>query len=801
MARYKINKVRNSIKAWINFQAFIFGIYLEHNIEYNLQMKILQTFFLFLVFNLNAQDFPGWEGHFSYLNVSNLSKGNNKIVAAAENAYFNYEPELNFTKTFSTINRLSGNRITALHYSEEFKYTIVGYENGLIQIIRDQQSQVFNFVDIVNRVTIAPNQKNINHILEHEGFAYFSTDFGIVEFNLESREFGDTFFIGGNASAIQVNQTSVLNNRLYAATDNGLYIGNLSNPDLIDFNNWTQFNTNLYRTIASFNTKIYVTSFGNDLWEYNEGNNSLNFITSMNATVRDMRESANKLLVVTNQQVFSFDQNLNEDIPIFEIEGLTLDLNTAIVEDNIYYLADRNLGLIQVNNASGLPSANFLSPNGPLLNRVFRVTAGVNQLWVTYGEYDQFFNPFPLNTRGVSHLVEEIWSNILPEDLANAREIADATIDPLNPNRVILSSYIDGLLVLENEELVALYNSSNSNIEGVATASADDNRIGASTFTPDGNLYFSNSLSENPIKRLTTDGTIDVLDISNAFQNATSVSSAKITSDAQGNVYLATIRAGIMAYQPSTNTSGKISSDIAGVDFPEVLNPNPLISALAVDTSNRLWIGTQDGLRVMFNPSSVFSNSPLNVSPIIIVEEDGVAQELLFEQFITDIAVDGANNKWIGTADSGVFQVSPNGQDVLNQFTTANSPLPSNSISSISIDGSNGKVYFGTVNGLVSFNSRITDAQQDLTNVRVFPNPVRPSYTGEVTIDGLTEGANVKITDITGNLVYEEVARGGSIRWDTSAFGKYKVASGVYLVLITGSDEIETEVKKIMIVR
>ena len=102
---------------------------------------------------------------------------------------------------------------------------------------------------------------------------------------------------------------------------------------------------------------------------------------------------------------------------------------------------------------------------------------------------------------------------------------------------------------------------------------------------------------------------------------------------------------------------------------------------------------------------------------------------------------------------------------------------------------------------MVSFNSRITDAQQDLTNVRVFPNPVRPSYTGEVTIDGLTEGANVKITDITGNLVYEEVARGGSIRWDTSAFGKYKVASGVYLVLITGSDEIETEVKKIMIVR
>lgn len=764
-------------------------------------MRILKTVLLLVVFTASAQDFPGWEQHFSYLNVSGLSQGNNKIVAAAENAYFNYEPELEFTKTFSTVNGLSGLAITAIHYSETFEYTIVGYENGLIQIVRDQQSQVFNFVDIVNRVTIAPNQKKINHILENEGTAYLSTDFGIVEFNMNNREFGDTFFIGEGASQVVVNQTGVLNNSLYAATESGLYIGNLNNTDLIDFSNWTRFNNNLYRTIAQFNNRIYLTSFGNNLWEYNDQDASLNMVTSINAPIRDMRVSSGLLLVTTSQQVFTYNQNLEEDIPIFEVNELELELRTAIIKDNIYYLADQNVGLIQVDVSSGLPVVNFLSPNGPLLNRIFSLTAGVNQLWVTYGEYDQFFNPFPLNTRGVSRLVDENWSNILPENLANTRVIADATIDPSNPNRVVLSSFHDGLLVLENEELVVRYDNTNSNIEGVANSAADDNRIGASTFTPDGFLYFSNALSENPIKRLTPDGSIDVIDLSTAFQNATSVSSAKIVSDTQGNVYLATIRAGIMAYQPSTNTAARISSDIVGVDFPDVVNNNPLISALAVDNTNRLWIGTSDGLRVMFNPSSAFSNSGLNVSPIIIVEDDGVAQELLFEQFITDIAVDGANNKWIGTTDSGVFQVSPNGQEVLNHFTAANSPLPSNNVTSISIDGSNGLVYFGTVNGLVSFNSRITDAQEDLSAVRVFPNPVRPNYTGEVTIDGLTEGANVKITDITGNLVYEEVARGGSIRWDTSAFGKYKVASGVYLVLITASDEVETQVKKIMIVR
>lgn len=764
-------------------------------------MKIFRLFVICLALPLSAQDFPGWEAYFSYTNIGGLSKGNDKIVAAAENAYFNYEPSLDFTTSFSTINRLSGETITAIHYSETFQYTIIGYQSGLIQIVRDQQNQVFNFVDIVNRVTIAPNQKRINHILEDDGVAYFSTDFGIVAFNLAEREFGDTYFIADQAEQVLVHQTAVLNNKLYAATEVGFYIGDLSNPNLIDFENWTRFNTNTYRTIAEFQGQIFLTTSGNNLWVYNDASNNLSFVNPMNAPVRDMRVSDEKLLVVTSQSVFTYDEELNEDIPIFQLNGLTLDLSTAILHNSIFYLADKQLGLIQITLQNSTPFINFKSPNGPLLNRVFSITAATNQLWVTYGEYDQFFNPFPLNTRGVSHLQGETWTNILPENLANARVISHATIDPSNPNRVYLSSYVDGLLVLENNELINRYDNTNSSIEGVVGGAADDNRIGSSVFTPDGNLYFSNSLASNPIKRLTPEGEVEVVNISSVFQNPSSSSSTKIVSDTQGNVYLATFRTGVLAFQPANNLPGRISSEINGVDFPDVTNANPIITALAVDTTNRLWIGTSDGLRVMFNPASTFSSATLNVSPIIIVEEDGLAQELLFQQNITDIVVDGANNKWVGTTDSGVFQFSPNGQDVLNQFTISNSPLPSNNVTSIAIDGSTGVVYFGTINGLVSFNSRVTDASNDLTNVRVFPNPVRPNYTGAVTVDGLTEGANVKITDITGSLVYEEVARGGSIRWNTTAFGKYKVASGVYLVLITSSDETETEVKKIMIIR
>ena len=188
-------------------------------------------------------------------------------------------------------------------------------------------------------------------------------------------------------------------------------------------------------------------------------------------------------------------------------------------------------------------------------------------------------------------------------------------------------------------------------------------------------------------------------------------------------------------------------------------------------------------------------------SNAIIILEDGLAQELLYEQFITDIVVDGANNKWIGTADSGVFMVSSNGQQTIHRFNTSNSPLPSNSIFDIDINGTNGEVFIATDKGMVSFKGTATTANEDLSNVVVYPNPVRPEFTGTVKISGLLDNCNVKITDIEGNLVHEAIAEGGTIEWDTTAFGKYKVASGVYMIFVSAEDGVETKVKKVMIIR
>jgi ligand-binding sensor domain-containing protein len=219
-----------------------------------------------------------------------------------------------------------------------------------------------------------------------------------------------------------------------------------------------------------------------------------------------------------------------------------------------------------------------------------------------------------------------------------------------------------------------------------------------------------------------------------------------------------------------------------------------------VDNRNQLWIGTKKGLRVLSNVSAFLTEDQMTTNSIIILD-NGLAQELMYEQFITDIVVDGANNKWIGTADSGVFLVSPNGQETKYHFTTNNSPLPSNTINDIDINSTTGEVFIATTKGLISFKGTATKANEDLNNVYVYPNPVRPEYEGTVKIAGLLDKANVKITDVEGNLVYETTSEGGTIEWDTTAFGKYKVASGVYLIFVAAQDGIETKVKKVMIIR
>lgn len=759
--------------------------------------KFLLIFFLFPVITM-AQDFSRtWEGFYSYYNIKDVAYAGGKIYTAAENAVFSYQIGSGVIEKTSSIHGLSGENISEIYYSVANKLLLIGYENGLIEIVLSDEDEILAVIDIREKQTISPDRKIINHFLEHEGKVYISTDYGISVFDMSRLEFNESYFVGNNGAPLKVRQTAILGERIYAATENGLMYGNLQNSNLVDYTQWQVFSPGDWNGVVSFDNKIYATNSANQL--YLLQGNQIQLVNSYGQKIRDLRASVEALVLTTTTQVRIYDEQLSEIAAVTNI-GEDLNLSAAEYFANRIYLGHTTLGLLEV-FAPTPTQYKAISPNGPLLNRVFNMTAVPDELWVVYGEYDKDFNPYPITKRGLSYMKNGAWKNFSYEEIQTP-ELSDVAINPINRQEVYISSYFDGILRFDNGELVDKYTVFNSNLEATSqnAATNSDTRIGGLDFDRQGNLYLSNSIVDNPLKRL-AGGKIQNIDVSEGFPDPMVGGTGDVVVGPSGNVFMATMKSGIIAYQPSTGISKGIISSLPGVDFPDGYNPNPVISAMAFDQNNQLWIGTDDGLRVAYGPSVVFQNpSNLRVNPIIFLEGD-VAQELLFEQYITDIAVDGKNNKWIATADVGVFYVSPNGQKTIYHFTAENSPLPTNSVNSVEIDEVSGKVYFGTTRGLVAFRGVAVQAQETLANVYVYPNPVRPGYTGLVTIANLTQNANVKITDIEGNLVYETTSDGGNVQWDTQAFGRYKVASGVYLVLITSEDQLDTKVSKIMIIR
>jgi ligand-binding sensor domain-containing protein len=237
------------------------------------------------------------------------------------------------------------------------------------------------------------------------------------------------------------------------------------------------------------------------------------------------------------------------------------------------------------------------------------------------------------------------------------------------------------------------------------------------------------------------------------------------------------------------------------VQDPENL-PISFVYSIAEDLDGNIWVGTDQGPLIYYNPEKVF-DTDLKASRIKIQRNDGTDQAdiVLKTETITSIAVDGANRKWLGTASSGTFLLSPDGTRQLLSFNEQNSPLFSNSIVSLSVDNKTGDVWFGTLKGVQSYRGNATSGEEKFTNVYTFPNPVREDFHGNVTITGLLRDSQIRITDISGNLVTEMVSDGGVATWDLKTYNGRRVSTGVYLVFCASRDGSQTYVTKMLVIK
>ncbi|AGC76047.1 putative secreted protein (Por secretion system target) [Nonlabens dokdonensis] len=757
------------------------------------------VFFIFLAFNItSAQDFTdSWEGLFSFTTIVDIDESATAVYAASENAVFVYDLSSRTFTTLTTVNGLSGDEISQIHYSEDKSLLVIGYENGLLQIV-DQNGDVTDVVAIKDKQVIPPDNKKVNEFLESGDLIYIATDFGIAIYNLERLEFDDTYFIGNNGEQVPVSSLEIFNGFLYAATldaSNNLRRAPIADPFLIDFMNWQQVNPDVWDEVIAFDAGLFAVTVGGFLAEFN-GTTFANNITQFPSRVLDASATNDFLVFTLNNQIIIYDTSLSQFLTLINVNGESFEFTQAIVVGDDLFIGTEVNGMIRV-NLLNQTDFEFIVADGPSRNAAFSIQTLPEELWVTYGSHDIFYTPDNA-ALGISHFVEGGWINYTNDDIDGLLSVPTITINPENPTDLVVHSMNNGLLDFIDGVASTRYGINNSSLTSILPPSTFFVRIPDGEYDSQGNLWVIQQQVDFALSRRNPSGNWTAFDVGSVFEEVPSGSSTtKLVITNDDKIIFGSTDGGLIGYDPTLDQFTRLTDEVSEGNLI-----NPYVSALRIDQRNQLWIGSNLGLRVLFNVNSLFSDEIQDARSIIIEDTNGIPRELLQDEAVLDIEIDGNNNKWVATASSGAFLFSPSGRETLFQFTTDNSPLPTNSVNDIAIDEETGKVYFATNKGIVAFQGeRSSKPQENLESIRVFPNPVRPGFDGNVTIDGLTERARVKITDIEGNLVYEAVSQGGSIPWDTRSFSGNKVASGVYLLFISTSDNIETTVSKVMIVR
>ncbi len=739
-----------------------------------------------------------WEDYFSYNNVKSISGNGNVYYAVVDNSVFSYDNLSGEINKISSIKGLSGEETSTVHYSEEQQSLIIGYSSGLIEIVKSNGA-IIRVPDIVN--SDVSNERRINSIYEDNNELYLAMPFGIVVYDLVSLEFVDTYFIGENSSEVKVNEILVFEEKVYAATDSGVYIAN-QNTNLKDFNNWEQVFIGEFKTVIEFDGSV-VVSKEDELYQIENDTSLVLKVTYFNEII-DTSSNAENIIVGDEEQATVYDLNFSA------VSGTVpsdYTVSSVSLSTSYFFIGTEEKGMLKV--AFSEPTIlEEIHPDGPSSNKLFSITALNDDLWVAYGGQ----NGINMGDKkaGVSHFNGDNWVNIPFSNSFPAYDISEITIDPNEENTAYANSYRSGILKYVNDVPQVVLNNNNSGLDVWANWEIwrpNASLITNSIFDAEGTLWVANSWADenNFLNKMENDLVTFRVSAGNLINEPLNdIQSIEIDND--NNIWTGT-GFGAFVYNEVKNEVVRLEAGVGqgGLSSSKV-------RSLAIDIDNKVWIGTAEGLVVFDDVDNLFEETGFQDARIVVKDEegDGVGERLLGTSDVLSILIDGGGNKWFGTNSGGAIKTNSTGQRTLEVFNTDNSPLPSNTITRIQMNKQTGKVFFGTPNGIVAFNSNVIPHNEVLTEVYGYPNPALKQHS-TISITGkegrgLPVGANIKILDVAGNLVFEMNAGhgdsefGGKVIWDKTNLSGNKVASGIYIVLISDEDGNQTATTKIAII-
>ncbi len=777
--------------------------------QLKIKLLVISVWLLLSEISFSQVKVGQWVDHLSYNNANGVAKVGDLVYVSNGSGLATYNVSDNEVKKLTKIEGLSDVGVFLLRRNPSNDNLLVIYNNTNIDVIKPDGS-IINVSDIKRK--IITGNKTINDVYFSGSLAYLSCGFGIVVFDTDKLEIKDTYYLGNGVTNIEVYQVAKNDSAFFAATPQGIFYGN-KNKNLSNFQNWLPLNTGLpsgpYNSIVNFNGVI-ITNYSEKLKSNNSLRDTLynytssgwvkysinfNYTGAENKKILDFTYK-NRLLIIDQYGLGIFTTQGNRISYLSNYGFDNAAINDGFYEnDNLLWIADRNYGLIK-SGAANWSTNEPISINGPknsysndldIIDGTLMV-APVN-LGPTFASQYRYIKP--------NIYKDNDWTNF-PSTLSDTiRDINCVAIDPNDKNHYVFGCMDHGLVEMKNNQ----YKNYGSATPSLLSSNAGYGIfVSAVSFDNNSNIWMGLQLGKKAVNVLKK-GSSNWVSL-NFEQFIIQQAISKIIVDKNNQAWIVVPRNnGLIVYkdgnglsQPSSANTKYLSTAVGNGHLPSLD-----IHSVCEDKDGHIWVGTAKGVSVFYNPENIFTSSNWD-SQQILIDQDGQTKILLENDVIKAIATDGVNRKWIGTESSGVYCLSSDGQKEIYHFTKDNSPLYSNLIRDIVTDETSGDVFIATDEGVQSYRTSIIKGFEEYTDVHAYPNPVRPGYSGSVSIIGLIDESEVKITDVSGNLVWSTKSQGGQVEWDMKSFSGTKAASGVYIIYCSTASGDKSATTKLLIV-
>ena len=757
-----------------------------------------------------AQNIGDWTMYQSYYNATASVVAEDYVYGIYGGNLLRYTPEDTEVKFYTRNDGLNDKKISFIGYSTTQQLLVLVYENNNIDLLDITTDEVVNMAQLKNNLSTVGAVKELS---VNGDYATIGTSSGIAIINLARTELR-----GFYAKTSAVTATAYYDGTIYAALEGGGILTGRLEDNLNEAAQWKTIDSHSAKTLKPFAGGIYMLEAGSGLWRITKDGEGNHIVSQINGAGYNQNMFANKSqCVLFNAGGVTIFEATSPNVPKHEIPLTNSWQDVSKAANGTYWVADGSNGLVAYtfNGTEFKPTGTSVGNYGPQNDNCGFLKFEGDRLLVSGGQFDyyerNFFDP------AASYYENDTWISMQTDGITAVtgmpfRSVTSMAQDPKDANHHFAATGDYGLYEFKNGKYVNYYNLHNSPLKAFSNNQPFYVRVDGLAYDKNGYLWMTNEQVDTIFRVLKPNGTWTKL-YNAQLANSRHIHPIMFDSDgrlwAASRNFIGTHRGGLCCIDYNgtiDNTSddkvtfrySMINEDGATIDF------SGGVYCMVQDKTGQIWFGGSPGIFVVEDPSD-YASSEFKVLQVKVPRNDGTnyADYLLTGIPCTAVAVDGANRKWIGTSNYGLYLVSPNGQEIIEQFNTDNSPLPSNNILSIAVHPSSGEVFIGTDKGLVSYHSEATEAMETLDddNVKVYPNPVRPGHQGNVIITGLTDAADVKIMTVGGQAVAAGTSTGGTFVWNVRNFNGEPVAAGVYYILVATSDGKEHIAAKVVVIR